>query len=204
MLGWLFFMSLPVTLTREGIPHALRSIGMIPPVMILSGLGAYMAFRFLTAHIPRTAALAVAILVCGYITVQTYHDYFIAWATRSQTADAFGADMWHLGQYLDMTPPDVKKYVIVNLNGDMIRDTPAPAQTVMFATDTFRQEERVQKNIVYIPSRDDLSKIEMTDNQPTIITLLNKKDADLISMIREKFPDFQEIHYNDFLIFQNF
>src|SRR3989338_3976571 len=37
---WLFFMSLPATLTYEGLPHALRAIGMIPPVMILVGLGA--------------------------------------------------------------------------------------------------------------------------------------------------------------------
>ena len=37
---WFFSMMLPVVLTREGIPHALRAIGMIPPVMMLAALGA--------------------------------------------------------------------------------------------------------------------------------------------------------------------
>src|SRR3989338_7086947 len=41
LLWWALVMSLPATLSREGLPHALRAIGMIPPVFVLAGYGGY-------------------------------------------------------------------------------------------------------------------------------------------------------------------
>src|SRR3989338_2295473 len=41
LLWWAAVMTLPATLTREGLPHALRAIGMIPPVFVLAGYGGY-------------------------------------------------------------------------------------------------------------------------------------------------------------------
>lgn len=204
VLAWLAFMSLPATLTREGMPHALRSIGMIPPIMILSGLGAYAAFQFVRNRTSQKIVLVVAVLAYGYIAAQTYYDYFVAWAPRAQTASAFGTDLWHLGQYLDKTPPNIKKYVIVDLNSDQNGGLPVVAQSVAFATDTFRPQERLQKNLVYILSRDALSKIEIPNGQPTIIAPLQKNNPEVIGIIREKFPEFREARFDDFLIFQNF
>ncbi len=204
LIAWLFFMSLPATLTREGMPHALRSIGMIPPVMILAGLGAYAAFQFFRNRMSQKTVLALAILACGYIAAQTYYNYFIAWASRAQTANAFGADLWHLGQYLDQAPTDTKKYVIVDLNGDQNAGLPVVAQSVAFATDTFRTEERSRKNFTYVLSRDALSHMEIPDGQPTIMAPLQKNDPETLEIIREKFPQFHKIRSDDFLIFQNF
>ncbi|MEK7174006.1 MAG: hypothetical protein AAB710_02890 [Patescibacteria group bacterium] len=39
LLWWLIVMSIPAVISNEGIPHALRVIGMIPPAMIFSALG---------------------------------------------------------------------------------------------------------------------------------------------------------------------
>ena len=39
LIAWFSFMTLPATLTREGLPHALRAIGMLPPIMILAAIG---------------------------------------------------------------------------------------------------------------------------------------------------------------------
>ena len=39
LFSWLFFAALPVVVSNEGLPHALRSIIMIPPVFILAGFG---------------------------------------------------------------------------------------------------------------------------------------------------------------------
>ncbi len=41
LTGWFFGMMLPVITTAEGIPHGLRSIGVIPSVFIISALGLY-------------------------------------------------------------------------------------------------------------------------------------------------------------------
>jgi len=39
LFSWLFVMSLPVIISSEGLPHALRAIILIPPIMIFAGLG---------------------------------------------------------------------------------------------------------------------------------------------------------------------
>ncbi|HEX3095679.1 MAG TPA: hypothetical protein VHQ20_01000, partial [Patescibacteria group bacterium] len=39
LAGWFWGMLLPVVTTAEGIPHGLRSVGMIPPVFIMSAMG---------------------------------------------------------------------------------------------------------------------------------------------------------------------
>lgn len=204
LLAWLAFMSLPATLTREGMPHALRSIGMIPPVMILSGLGAYIVFDFLQKHTSRKTASVLMAIVLLYVTAQTYYDYFIAWAARPQTANAFSQDLWHLGQYLETTPRDIKKYVIVDLKGDQNGGLPVVAQTIAFTTDTFRQEGRLEKNLTYILSKNALLDIQIPEGQQTIVAPLQKNDPEMIGIIHEKFPGFREVRFDDFLIFQNF
>ncbi|MBI4159963.1 glycosyltransferase family 39 protein [Candidatus Wolfebacteria bacterium] len=40
LFAWLFLAALPVVISNEGLPHALRAIIMIPPAMILAGYGA--------------------------------------------------------------------------------------------------------------------------------------------------------------------
>lgn len=54
LLAWFVFMTFPATLTREGLPHALRSIGLIPPVMILAGYGAWQTLSFFTAWLEKS------------------------------------------------------------------------------------------------------------------------------------------------------
>jgi hypothetical protein len=47
IIAWLIFAALPVVLSSEGIPHALRSALLIPPVFILAGFGAFKIYQFI-------------------------------------------------------------------------------------------------------------------------------------------------------------
>src|SRR3989338_2442940 len=142
---WLIAMSLPAVLTREGIPHALRAIGMLPPVMILAGLGADRVRGIITAwsarqksqwltkavQIERIRRELTVLLIAALLTVPliTYRDYFIRWADKPQTYDAFDASSVHLGKYLAALPRETHKYVAVNRSGTLVGGRPPPPPT---------------------------------------------------------------------------
>ena len=90
ILIWLPVMLIPNILGARGVPHALRSMGLIPAVYTVPALGLTTAMRALTrafARVKGTAALAVsrwtgaAIVVLTLIIggAQTWHDYLL-WA----------------------------------------------------------------------------------------------------------------------------
>ncbi|MBI2121979.1 MAG: glycosyltransferase family 39 protein [Candidatus Sungbacteria bacterium] len=223
LISWLVFMSLPATLTKEGLPHALRAIGMIPPVMILAGLGAWTIAAWILGWLdrqkekwPKNFGQIVRIqleltvlfaLIPLWIPNTTFKDYFFRWASHPETYFSFATDLWHLGKYLNGLPPDTDKYVVVNMNGTEVRGIPMPAQTVMFATDTFRQEKRIEKNIRYIPyyrgETSILDTIEISPQQKTVIALLDGHDREVKEKIREKFPNMKFKAPGDFVIFTN-
>jgi 4-amino-4-deoxy-L-arabinose transferase-like glycosyltransferase len=217
LLAWLFFLSLPATLTREGLPHALRSIGMIPPVMILAGLGAWRTWEFIEKwlenqrqkwpnywgqleRLKKELAL-LGILLLLLVPLATFRSYFVLWAHNPNTYFAFSADLLHLGQFLDGLPASTKKYVVVNLPGTEVRGIPMPAQTVMFATDTFREEKRQRKNITYLLPEDVQHRV-LDMGGKTIIAILNGRDRQLLKTLRQKFPQLKVSAPGDFMILE--
>jgi 4-amino-4-deoxy-L-arabinose transferase-like glycosyltransferase len=76
LLAWFVVLLIPELLSAEGTPHALRAIGVIPPVYILAAVGA----DFLWSALQRKRALWVAMLlfvigVGGYDAWKYFHDY---------------------------------------------------------------------------------------------------------------------------------
>lgn len=220
LLAWLVAMSLPAILTTEGLPHALRSIGMIPPVMILAGLGASWSWNKIAAWLKRQKEKWPAydgqldrikkelgvlfILLLLTVPLMTYRNYFLRWAQHPQTHAAFSANLLHIGQFLNSLPPDIQKYVIVNIPGVDVRGIPMPAQTVMFATDTFREEERVRKNITYLVPAGVQDRLLVTGDQKVTITLLKGSDFPLIRKLQQKFPMLKARAPGDFVVLQNY
>jgi len=145
---------LPVVVSNEGIPHALRSILMLPPLLLLAGYGAHRSFAYLAARSENMARAALIIVVLILI-LQAYIYYFVLWAGNGNVAGAFSKNYYELGLRLREMPVDVPKYVIVDAGGVPVRGLPMPAQTVMFVTDTFRDEERRLKNIFYLLPEDE-------------------------------------------------
>jgi hypothetical protein len=110
ILMWLPIMLLPAALSNEGVPHALRSIGAIPAVILLATFGAAWSLEKLR-HPAATWAL-IAILA-GFGAHDLYR-YFGVWANSPAVHDAFNANIADLAAYLNALPPETPRYVIAN------------------------------------------------------------------------------------------
>ncbi|MDO8561158.1 MAG: glycosyltransferase family 39 protein [bacterium] len=218
ILIWLFFMLLPATLTREGLPHALRSIGLIVPVFILAGWGAeylwtsvrdyinrasenpkWEVYRRQLNRLKKEAALLLALLLL-FIAFNAWQTYFLRFANNINTYYAFSTDLTHIGEYINGLPKETKKIIIVNLNGNLIRGLPAPAQTPMFISDTFSEEKRRAKNVKYLTTLDGLA---IGQKEKTAILLLNSGDKTLIQEIKKRFPELKPSAPGDFISFES-
>lgn len=149
LFAWLLLAFAPVVISSEGLPHALRSILMLPPVMLLAGYGAAILWDFLRKESPAlTLALgtAVAVLLIG----NAYVSYFILWGGNPNVQGAFAADYAAIGREMNRLPVEVPKYAVVQTGGVEVRGIPMPAQTVMFITNSYLPEAQKEKNIHYL------------------------------------------------------
>lgn len=218
LAAWLVFMSLPATLTREGMPHALRSIGLIPPVMIVSGIGAWFSLQAVRMWFEKQSIKwpqfsrqilrirkEVGLLFVFFlllVPMLTYIQYFGRWAYHPYTYFAFASDLAHMGTYLNELPVDMAKLVVVNTSGVEVRGIPMPAQTIMFITDTFREEKRAEKNIVYLLPAQAEQAIR-SQKGPFVVMFLNGLDRDLVGSLRRKFPELKAAAPEDFTILRS-
>lgn len=147
LLSWLVITLLPVVVSSEGLPHALRAIMAIGPVMILAAWGGIFVFGKIKNRLQARVIFAAILL---FIAVESFEKYFLNWAQSPQVYFAFAADSAELGENLNLLPKELPKYVVVNASGVEVRGVPMPAQTVMFITDTFRPERQQEKNIFYL------------------------------------------------------
>lgn len=146
---WLAVASLPVVISNEGIPHALRAIIMIPPAFFLAALGVVKIYAFLSRYVGNKAIVITSFLA-GLLLIQGYISYFIVWAKNPHVADAFSSRYVDIGRQIKETHPSLKKYVVVNADGVLVRGIPMPAQTVMFISDTFTESKKTAKNVFYV------------------------------------------------------
>jgi len=151
---WFFLAMLPVVISDEGIPHALRSILMIPPVMLLCGVGGIAVYdwikKYEKGYWSRSAVAFLTAFAAAFIISNAYQTYFVAWANNPNVPGAFAADYVALGRELNSLPASVPKYVVVDAGGVQVNGIPMPAQTVMFITGTSMPEGQKAKNIRYI------------------------------------------------------
>ena len=215
---WIALMSLPAVLTKEGLPHALRSIGMIPPVIIIAAFGAwwlldralewfegqkgkYPNFSHQLSRIQKEIVVLAALSLL-FIPVITYRDYFLRWAFKPNTHEAFTVSLLNLGNFLERLPRSTQKYVVVNsIPWVRVRGYPMEAQPIMFATETMREENREQKNIRYL-NTEELSALEILPGQKAIIAIVDPKDKKTFELLKNKFPEMKIKAPADFIIFE--
>lgn len=148
---WIIVAILPVIITNEGIPHALRSILMIPPVLVIAGYGCFLIYEWLLKkNVKKTLISIAGIMLFLLIVISTYTNYFIIWGKNSETDMAFTKQFVDIGNTLNSLPRELPKYAIVSSGGVDVRGMPMPTQTTMFITDTFLEKKQNEKNIFYI------------------------------------------------------
>ena len=153
---------MPVIISNEGLPHALRAILMAPAVFILAGFGGVWLIEKIKSQISKIKntiqnskiinfiIYASLIIIFSLLIFQTYYSYFIEWAGNSNVQGAFAADYAAIAKEINSLPKERPKYVIVEANGVDVRGLPMPTQTIMFLTDTFTPEKQKEKNIYYV------------------------------------------------------
>lgn len=190
LISWWFIMLIPGILTSEGIPHALRSIGAIPPSFIWVGLGGSLIFKVIRKRIPfkingfnyYLIIFSLIFLTLSFILAQ-HSRYFELWAKNPETKNAFSKDFVGIGNYLNSLADKTQKYVIVNQPGVPIpypEGIPVSAQTPMFMEIIRFGETR---SIYLLSENLDQIKIE----EETEITLL-KYDQEIFSKLITMFP----------------
>lgn len=190
LLSWFLAMLAPSILSTEGLPHALRSIGAIPPTFIFAGLGAYAAYNISEKYLFRysdkkLSASIYAIILLAFLMVG-YQKYFIAFADNQNIKGAFADNYVTIGRFLNDLPSDTNKYIIVNQGGTLVNDIPMPAQTTMFITDSYRKADQLEKHIFYIRS-DEIDKQDFYGRRPYVIIPLDY-DENLLDRLRNYAP----------------
>ncbi len=114
VLAWFGAMLAPEFLTAEGLPHALRAIGVLPAVYILAALGLKVVIdkleqKSLLKH-PLTIALILTVFIyIGLFGALKYHVY---WAARAETAAAFNANLTAIARAVADLPTAKHKIVL--------------------------------------------------------------------------------------------
>lgn len=183
-LGWFFTFILGGVLTYEGIPHALRTIGIIPIVYILSAIGANIALNILKNKIQKKSLINIIIIsFLIIIIIFSYKHYFIDWGKNENVSGAFTQSFVEIGNYLNTLPQETKKYVIVNEGGVPVPypdGVPVSAQTIMF----------IERSKFGIP-RANYIKTENFDKinyEKGDIIILMKDEAIIFEKLQKMFP----------------
>ncbi len=192
-----FIMLLPGVLSFEGIPHALRVIGAVPPVFIFAGLGGYQLYNFLNKKLKNKKFLIVfCFLFLTFLTFSEFNKYFSHWAKNPNVKGAFSSDLAEIGNYLNSLPDNVQKYVIVNLSGVPVplwQGLPMPAQTPMFIERTKYGKSRavylLPENLSHIKIEKETPNKPLQDYTEQVVIVPMSAREDLFENLRQMFPE---------------
>ena len=148
--GTFALMTLPVIVSNEGLPHALRAILLIPPVMLTAALGASWLYEKLVPSVNIRVMGALLGFAVAVLLVNSYRSYFRTFADHPDTPGAFAANYAELARAIRALPPEVPKYVVVYAGGVDVRGIPMPSETIMYMTQSFTPDEQAKKNIHYV------------------------------------------------------
>ncbi|MEK7160643.1 MAG: hypothetical protein AAB724_01300, partial [Patescibacteria group bacterium] len=174
LLVWWGAMLLPSILTNEGLPHALRSIGAIPPSLIFTGLGAFLFISFLQHKLKKhrkylALFLLGIIVILASLLILEFWRYFIVWGQNPEVKDAFTQRFVNQGRYLSSLPSEIKKVVLVNEDGVPVpypNGLPMPAQTIIFLNQKTANLKYLAKEPE--PDKRDEPCLQLDKNQPMV------------------------------------
>jgi len=212
---WFFSMMLPVVISNEGIPHALRSIPLVPVAMIFSAIGFYLLMEKIKIWIEKQKEknpeyinqlnrinkelLVLALVFLIVLGINAYKQYFLDWAAKVEVAYAFNKDETDLGRYLKYLPSLTKKYVILN-NEDNPQIFPMQVLPIMFLTDTYLPEKQKEKNIYYVLPKDIDKMIKEANEENSLQIFMLKNDPPLRKRLTNSIPGLFTYYDKDILI----
>ncbi len=189
MLLWIVIMALPAVLSGRGLPHALRSIGMLPAVFILAASGLAAAGDAL-GRLDRRAPIAFVSCLVGIAALQGFRTYFVQWGSDPLVRMAFRQDLVEKAAYLRTLSPDSEAYLIANGRGLPVpypNGFPMAAQTLIFLLhgDCCRPAPRIACPAFVWPSA--LDRLNVDPHRRNVFMLL-RDDAPEAREVPRRFP----------------
>lgn len=164
LISWLVIAALPVIVSGEGLPHALRSILMAPPVFVLAALGGLWLYKILEPKLNRYLLLVICYLFLSLFVFEAYYAYFVRWGENPNVKVAFNYNDAVIARQLNELPKETPKYVVLeSVSGEIKRDNPIFLQPILFLTDTFTDEKRAEKNFFYI-AKEEFEALKLPEN----------------------------------------
>jgi len=132
-----FTMLIPEFLSGEGLPHALRSIGTQMPVFLIATIPALWIFRQALRSRTGSRIVFLFLLLFTFIGSMTFDftKYFVFFAQSPNAGGSFNENYTNMARYLLSLPPDIKKYVFFDEQGnDDYTRLPVYAHPVYYLT----------------------------------------------------------------------
>ncbi|MBI4059467.1 hypothetical protein HY406_00175 [Candidatus Giovannonibacteria bacterium] len=205
LLSWLALMLLPVAISSEGLPHALRAVIVIPPVIILAALGfdtilTKAQTRLDSKKQSRRAAFFISLLLVA-VALGTFNKYFNKWAPRPEVYDAFSARDWNLALWLKALPDEVEKYIIIRGERIDAKTITISSQSVLFGTETVLTAERDRKKFHYLSPEELQDKLALAP-QKAVIAFLKSENKEFVASLLKKHPDLKVKVPGDFIVLE--
>jgi hypothetical protein len=167
-------MLLPGVLTYEGLPHALRVIGVIPVIYIFTSIGFWHLYRIIKENFNKAIPIILILVILLSSASFEINRYFFDWGKREETKSAFNQSFMETGIFLNNLPEKAKKYVIKN-EGEL------PAETAIFIQ---RCAQKGEKTLYIQPDR--INEIKKGPEETIIVFM--RKDENLLNKTKILFP----------------
>ncbi len=116
LLAWFFGMLSPEFLSAEGLPHALRAIGTLPPTYMIVAIPFLWTFgkidNLKNQHGFRSIVISSIFIILLFIGVSNIIKYHYFWAKNKHQAIAFESSLMNVSDYLKTLPKNKKKIII--------------------------------------------------------------------------------------------
>ena len=156
---WLAFAAVPAVLSNENMPHALRSILMIPPCFILAALGAEQLRLWIEPRVSRQTLMIGASALGLLLIAEAYWTYFHIFLPDTRTRVAFEGNLSDLGREIAAAPPTAAKYIVfVNAKLDQ-RGNPHDFYSLLLLSGGFNPSERATRDIHIVVTREEAERV---------------------------------------------
>jgi 4-amino-4-deoxy-L-arabinose transferase-like glycosyltransferase len=179
LLGWLGALLLPNLLSVEGVPHGLRSSGVLPAVALLAGVGLESAADFLGRRrrpgggAVLAAGVAALILIGGF----TAYRYFFVWGPDPRVAEAHDFAFRAAARVLRDAPAGVERFLVANGTGFPVNGHAVEAEAYLF-------ELRDRPPVLLGPK--DAGRLDLSA-RPALVALI-KRDDRIVDILRQLNP----------------
>jgi hypothetical protein len=149
LLLWIVCGAVPAILSNEGLPHALRSILMLPPIAILAAIGAAEILSVLSPRISSPMlTVAVVSLACALFG-ETAHTYFFQWARDPWTRLWFDPENALVARQLNSLPAAQAKVLAIQGPREAADLFYLPFISLRFLTRSVTVKQQNESNVHY-------------------------------------------------------